>query len=444
MLVLTSEDNSMRAAITPNGSRKALWSFPAAHGLIGLEDRNSREKACADSHQEAFAGDVATRAPKTVSSLRLVVGGLLFVVLTVGVFWYQFARIQAGDQAPQWSQLQWEYFLLILLCLPIDTLSSGLRIWVVCRVLQPGVSFWTCLKAEFANLGMSVLTPSQSGGGLGQVYMLNKGGARLGTAFTISLISFLGSVVGLLCAGLYSAFVSETGHSGHLFQGAIWSFTVIGGLMALGAVWPGLFRVGVGRVSKAISHMLRKDHHLQDWWPPDDSKKGPPVDCMSRLAKKLVDFVYAYRHDVIRFLRLGKASFLCVCLLSLAFIFSRSLMAFVCLRFLGVEASNLAHVLEIQIMLTFLIYFAPTPGGSGFAEGASLSLMVDIVPKGFAPYYNLLWRSATLYLPAIAGLACLLYTIAKDARKYVCRLRVFERAGAPGLCRNTRVGYSKV
>ena len=54
--------------------------------------------------------------------------------------------------------------------------------------------------------------------------------------------------------------------------------------------------------------------------------------------------------------------------------------------------------------LQFLTYLAPTPGSAGIAEGASLWIMGGIVPLGFAPYYNLLWRFSTVYLAAAAGL----------------------------------------
>ena len=99
-------------------------------------------------------------------------------------------------------------------------------------------------------------------------------------------------------------------------------------------------------------------------------------------------------------------------------------MAFLCLRFLGIQASTLGAVMEIQMALIFLIYFAPTPGGSGLAEGISLSFMSGIVSVGFAPYYNLLWRFTTLYLPAIVGLLFIFRTMLQDVHKVISRRRV--------------------
>jgi uncharacterized protein (TIRG00374 family) len=141
------------------------------------------------------------------------------------------------------------------------------------------------------------------------------------------------------------------------------------------------------------------------------------------LTARLVEIIHTYRDDVRRFLRTGKATFAWVCLLSLVFLFTRALMPFLCLRFLGIHSSTVRHVIEVQMALIFLVFFAPTPGGAGVAEAASLSIMGAIVPVSFAPYYTLLWRFLTLYLAATAGLLCLLRALAEDAQRIVGRSR---------------------
>jgi uncharacterized protein (TIRG00374 family) len=138
-------------------------------------------------------------------------------------------------------------------------------------------------------------------------------------------------------------------------------------------------------------------------------------------SEKLIDLCYMHQANMRRLFSQSKASFLWVCLLSMVFTLARSIMAFLCLRFLGIEASGLVQVIETQLSLIFLIYFAPTPGSSGLAEGASMLLMDGAMPIGFAPYYNLLWRCSTLYLPAVAGLIFMAWAIMKDARKVVGR-----------------------
>jgi uncharacterized protein (TIRG00374 family) len=312
--------------------------------------------------------------------------------------------------------------------------------WMVCRVFQAGASFWTCLKAECANLGVSMLTPSQSGGGFGQIYLLNHGGVNVGTALTISLITFLGSMVGLLCVGVYSLLISRISYVGPFFFSAIGFFTLILVMMILTLIWPGLFRFTVVKIDRAFSHISSRSRSFHKrWFSGRDSIAQKPVR-MGRLAAKLVNLIYIYQKDARRFLKMGKASFGMVCLLSIVFIIARCLMAFFCLRFLGVKDSTLGHVVEIQLAVTFLIYFVPTPGGSAIAETISCVMMAEIISAGFFPYYNLLWRGSTLYIPAIAGLLWIIHAIMQDIQGIVGK-RKYTRSGRLGSKNKTTPGY---
>ena len=239
----------------------------------------------------------------------------------------------------------------------------------------------------------------------------------VGTALTISLLSFVGTMVGQSCMGLYSLLVSGMSDAGYLFAAAVWSIIAISAAMFLAALWPALFRRALATASRTFWSLRGRHDRLRDWWPPGEARTGAPVERMGNFAAKLADIVYDYRDDVTRFLRAGKASLAAVCLLSLVFLFSRCLMPYLCIRFLGIAASTPRQVIETQMALNFLVFFAPTPGGAGVTEGASLSIMGGIVPPGFAPYYNLLWRFSTLYLAAGAGLFCLLSALMQDARR---------------------------
>jgi uncharacterized protein (TIRG00374 family) len=363
--------------------------------------------------------DVPLTGLKGVNQAKLLVGSLAFIILTVGIFWYQFHRIQPTDTIPRLDRLQWKYLLLMLIFLPIDALTCSLRMRVVCRVFQAGAGFWTCLKAECANLGVSILTPSQSGGGFGQIYMLNRGGINVGTAFTVSLITFLGSMACLFCVGIYSLLISRISAVGPFFSGAVGLFTLLLVTLVLSLICPGLFRFAVVKIDRALRHTGNRVRSLYNRWFYGREANVQKPDQMSRLAEKLVNLIYTYQKDARRFLKMGKARFGIVCLLSMVFITARCLMAFFCLRFLGVKESTLGHIFELQLALIFLIYFAPTPGGSAFAESLSLVIMAGILPNGFAPYYHLLWRGTTLYIPAIIGLLWIIQAIMKDIQGIV-------------------------
>jgi uncharacterized protein (TIRG00374 family) len=268
-----------------------------------------------------------------------------------------------------------------------------------------------------------MLTPSQSGGGPGEIYLLSRGGASVGTALTVCLLSFVGTMVGLLCMGLYSLLVSGLAHAGPLFAAATWTIVSISAAMVLAALWPGFFRFALVALSQTISCKARIRPHAGDCRLNGEARTRSAVNRVNVLTAKLVDIIYTYRDDVRRFLRTGKTTFAWVCLLSLAFLCSRALIPYLCLRFLGVNTSRFRQVVEAQVALIFLVFFAPTPGGAGVAEAVSLSIMDVYVPVGFVPYYTLLWRFLTLYLTAFAGLFCLAHALIKDGRQVVRRIR---------------------
>jgi len=368
-------------------------------------------------------------APRRIGKRKLIAGTLLFAALTLGAFWYQFAQVERGDAGPTWDGLRWGFALLMLVVLPFEPLSTTARIWAVCRVLHPGVSLWSCFKADCANMGLAMLTPSQTGGGFAQIYMLYRAGVSVGTALTISLISFLGTLVGLLGMGLYPIFVGRAGESaGALFSVAVWSVTISVSLMLTAALLPNLFRAVFAAFSRMAARISGRTHRLRDWRPPGAEEGSPAVDRMGPLTAKLVDILFTYRCDAGRFLANGKLAFLMVVLCTFGFLLGRCVMAYLAVRFLGIEA-GFAEVIEIQVALIFIVYFAPTPGSAGVAEGASLVAMGGIVLPGFAPYYNLLWRFLTGYLQALAGLLFLGRALVQEAKSAIRTVRT-GRSGA--------------
>jgi len=72
------------------------------------------------------------------------------------------------------------------------------------------------------------------------------------------------------------------------------------------------------------------------------------------------------------------------------------------LRMLGIKA-QFVDVLLLQTLITFILYFAITPGGSGLAELVSAAVMSIYVPRALTPSYILLWRIVVSYLTVVVG-----------------------------------------
>jgi uncharacterized protein (TIRG00374 family) len=185
--------------------------------------------------------------------------------------------------------------------------------------------------------------------------------------------------------------------------------------------WPGSLHFVILKIYRNIRRIGGKNQSPDNTGLAPNTRWARLLAYLQSLSQKLIDLCYMHQVNMRRFFRLNSSSFIWVCLLSLIFMLSRSIMAFLCLRFLGIQAAALGDVLETQLSLIFLIYFAPTPGSSGLAEGASMLMMHGAMPEVLVPYYNLLWRCSTLYLPAIAGLVFLSRAIMQDARRVVKR-----------------------
>jgi uncharacterized protein (TIRG00374 family) len=81
---------------------------------------------------------------------------------------------------------------------------------------------------------------------------------------------------------------------------------------------------------------------------------------------------------------------------------NKLLAGYVALRAVGVHA-NFVDVLLVQTLITFLLYFAPTPGASGVAEVLSALVMSVYVKTGTTPLYTLIWRMILSYYTIAFG-----------------------------------------
>jgi len=81
---------------------------------------------------------------------------------------------------------------------------------------------------------------------------------------------------------------------------------------------------------------------------------------------------------------------------------NKLLAGYVALRVIGIEA-HFVDVLLVQTLITFLLYFAPTPGASGIAEVLSAIVMTAYVPAALTPLYTLVWRTILSYFTIAFG-----------------------------------------
>jgi putative membrane protein len=68
----------------------------------------------------------------------------------------------------------------------------------------------------------------------------------------------------------------------------------------------------------------------------------------------------------------------------------------------------LVTLLGYMIVLNLILYFAPTPGGTGVAEGLFIVLFGAFVPTGTIGLIAVAWRLVAEYIPFLIGMYAVL------------------------------------
>ncbi len=82
--------------------------------------------------------------------------------------------------------------------------------------------------------------------------------------------------------------------------------------------------------------------------------------------------------------------------------FNKYILAYLLILGLGLEA-DFWVVIAIQAVVYFVLYFAPSPGGSGIAEISIATLMAGIIADEYLTLFTLLFRSFLVFIPAFLG-----------------------------------------
>ena len=312
----------------------------------------------------------------------------LFLALTVIGLVFVLYKSSFSGSMESLIGFRWQFLLLALALVLFDWFLAGLRIYVFAIKLMPGISFFGCVRAGLANIFMGGVTPSQTGGGPGQIYVLYKEGMPVFDAMVVSFLgAFLGTVLFLpLCALLFLLFFEPATvdfHYHYVLSGSFAIFLFFIALAVAGLVKPEFVKRSVRFVAGLIPPLNR-------WL----DRKG-----YLEAADKIVD---RYNTMIKFYLAKGKTAFVIGFFLSALIYINKFTIAWVILQGLGISASYL-EVVYTQLVLIMIFYFAPSPGAAGIAEISAAEVMKGIVPLEFLGAYVLLWRLFTLLIGLAAG-----------------------------------------
>lgn len=267
---------------------------------------------------------------------------------------------------------------LAILAMAIGLLLDGTRLMHLVKISGERITLKQAVQVVFGNYFLAMLGPGAAAGAIAQVMFLKKAGVPAGKAAVLALVRTIVSILFLSCC-LPFIFLHDAG----ILPGISNDLMVVVVTCALVVIIGMVFAIRSNacdylmvRLSKRIKSHVRRRAFMKVY---SDSKTG--IQMLLRTPVSLVRV----------FFESG---------LSLIFIY----MVVPCLMLgLGVTVDWLT-VMGRMMFLNILLYFSPTPGGSGIAEGGFLILFSGSVPEGTIGILAVAWRFIAEYLPFLVGL----------------------------------------
>lgn len=267
---------------------------------------------------------------------------------------------------------------------------NAIRFKILLNSLDNNVSFMTSLKAFMANVFISAVTPSQTGGGAMQIYVLNRAGVPIARGFAGCLMGAVLSVFGLLISTVAVLFLKPglRAEFGQRLSGILMSVVIVFGILALlfllSVFKTGLMKRLIGRVLLVITRFLKTEKRLA-------------------FTKRVLGGVVHYRECLAVFAGSKKRRVLLALIFTLAGMATNAVIALVLLASLNVEY-DVANVYLAQFILFFIAYFGPTPGASGIAEFSNYWMLSSLnIQPNILGLYTLMWRFFTSFIAVGVG-----------------------------------------
>jgi hypothetical protein len=289
--------------------------------------------------------------------------------------------------------LHWRWLLVGVALASLDWFGGGLRLYVLARHVYPATPLGGSIVAGGLNNWAGSITPAQTGGGPMMVYALMRCGVPAPEATISSLMTFVATVIFFAIAGPITILLG----AGHSLE----RHGVLGGvnMLDLYHLTLGTF-IGVGVALILVFAFPKVGHAVVRRTAALLERRYP---ARAARVRSLAEGVERSHECLVAFFRgRGWLALSAGVVLSAAAHANKLLAGYVVLRMLGIHA-HFVDVILLQTLITFLLYFAPTPGGSGLAELVSAAVMSIYVPRELTPSYILLWRILTSYLTVAFG-----------------------------------------
>ncbi|MGM9571334.1 MAG: YbhN family protein [bacterium] len=266
------------------------------------------------------------------------------------------------------SEVNCFYLLLALFSLFLGWYFDAYRVGILASALKKELSLSVCWQVVLSNYFLGIFTPASSGGLVGQVYCLTHSGLELGKSMALVILRTLLSI---LCLVIVSPAVIY--FDPFLFQ--------LRPEFYLALVFMLFCLVGL------IFILVKSENPLFN--------RFKVLAALRNLISEITQSLLLYKNTGWR--SLVKSFFYSA--VSLFFLYLS--VPFLILAF-DLYPSFLS-VLGRVALVNLLLYFAPTPGGTGVAEGGMTLALQGLVPFQLTGIISILWRFLSEYLPCLMG-----------------------------------------
>jgi len=326
----------------------------------------------------------------TLNIKRLIRFSLLFIFLSaLGVY---AVYSQVSSQTITWDTrlLSVSFIVKITILLILYFFMDGFRLWCILRTLDYRITVESMIRLVYINIFVSNVTPLATGGGVAQVWFLQRRGVPVGTGMTATAIRTILAVIFIFGAGpILLLQLTDV-------QSVMEHTLILRTLVIFAILYLSFFIIVMLRTKTLIRFLLWILIIIQRLHLIRPSRRY-------RWKKYIIREMMRFSSGFRTFLK-GNWWFIIASFSSTA-VFLLALFSFpacICTA-LGYDV-NYWLVIARLVITTFVMYFSPTPGASGIAEGVFAYFFSNILSAGHLVLVTILWRALTIYLGMGVGL----------------------------------------
>jgi len=318
---------------------------------------------------------------------------LLFLFITVASFFVIYQLVSDRSLVLSLKIFSNLLFVKMIGLMLVYLMLDALRLYYVLKAIGVSVQYRYIFKLVFINIFISNVTPFATGGGFAQVYFLNKKGVSVGDASAASLIrTFLAIAFMMLTAPIIVMIDLKILN---IYPNAFSIVQILLGLGFYSAIILGIYNLIMKPkfIEKLVHKVLMV---LKNKKIIGEKKATHYIEKTDQEIEKLSKNIKNYLKGNKKYVFLSIA-FTTLFLVSL---FSFSV---VLIKDLNPGASGL-KIFFSQLIITALMYLAPTPGATGVAEGAFTLMFLRFVSKRNILSLIFSWRLFSIYIPMVIGM----------------------------------------